>query len=811
MATRVFAKVSDVLTECKDIPVNKELHRQILRSNLTAVFSDLTVIEHEYQAGSAKFNTLAYDTKRQRFAVVEYMRGENGLASRVIQYGDELKNEWHQNNILELCRSKLEKKSPRSWPGAYVIAMADHFSDRDKELVPQDKLNLPTELHIIQRPHPAIMVIEAVNTVQIATNEPELSIPEPPRKPGRPAKGTVGFFLSGRSNEIRGLGFKLEAALAELNLKPHIPESNQYVRFRHGKDTVCAVNVARGRLRIYYTIKRDGGVERPGFIYAVKHHLGKYASDIRSDEDILLTLRVVQAVYESKIGRGPRTGRKAPGISKPTKAPPAKKSSKPTAYTFVINGRQFKAASAISALKQIFEYLPQIDEQFLEKFDALKHGRTRRYVARDKSRLYPPGYAEAATYSYEIASAPGWWLGTNYSVKDIKKIATMAKETVRPEIGRTMSGNIFGTVPRASNKRRTTKRSRPKKRGATKTKGKTAKPARIKKSPKTKIQYTFHMNGRKFEARSAINALKQIFEYLPRIDPQFLEKFDALEHGKKRRYISRDRTKLYPNSSLAVSRRVMEIPSAPGWWMGTNYSVENIRHIAALAKETVSPKISRTMSGDIFGSDTNVSKYPKRTEVVTDDGYKIPPNENVENEFKSSFRHDYTAAEHEKNGNHDLAKKQRDLVMKKNFSHGLEWDIAKAVAGFSNSTVKRGRIWVGIRESKGRTPVVLGLREDMEKSKSKNMDDDFGNWITDLLKSCIRDYASFDNVKISYPRIRDKQICMLEITMASEPMYLFAKGNPSNTMFYKRSNLAPRTELLSGANLAKYMASRFKL
>ena len=244
--------------------------------------------------------------------------------------------------------------------------------------------------------------------------------------------------------------------------------------------------------------------------------------------------------------------------------------------------------------------------------------------------------------------------------------------------------------------------------------------------------------------------------------------------------------------------------------MGTNYSVENIRHIAALAKNMADPKISRTMAGGIFGSDANAPKRPKRARLVTDGGLKIPPNENVENEFKSSFRHDYRAARHKENGDQNLAQKQQDLVRKTNYGHGLEWDVAKAVAGFANSTVKKGRIWVGIKEGEGQTPTVLGLREDMVKSKSKNLDDDFGNWINDLLKSCIRDYASFANVKISYPRVDSKQICMLEITMASEPMYLFAKGNPSDTMFYKRNNSAPRTDLLSGANLMKYIAFRFK-
>ena len=156
-----------------------------------------------------------------------------------------------------------------------------------------------------------------------------------------------------------------------------------------------------------------------------------------------------------------------------------------------------------------------------------------------------------------------------------------------------------------------------------------------------------------------------------------------------------------------------------------------------------------------------------------------------------------------------MAQKQRKQVQKKNYGHGLEWDVAKAVAGFSNSVIEKGRVWVGIREGEGQTPEVLGLRKDMEESKSKNMDDDFGNWITDLLKNCIRGYASFDNVKISYPRIQGKQICMLEVTMASKAMYLFAKGDFENMDFFKRNNSAPRIESLRGDNLVKYVEFRF--
>ena len=323
------------------------------------------------------------------------------------------------------------------------------------------------------------------------------------------------------------------------------------------------------------------------------------------------------------------------------------------------------------------------------------------------------------------------------------------------------------------------------------------------------VNYAFYMGGRKFEYRYAIDAVKQIYERSLRADPYFLEKFDALEHNKRYGYISQDRTKLYPDTPLAVSKRVTEIPSAPGWWMRTNYGAEDVRRIAALAKKMIEQEMRHAMSGDTFGSNADITKRPESVELVTDDGLVIPQNENVENEFKSSFRYDYVAAEHEKNGKADLAQKQRKQVQKKNYGHGLEWDVAKAVAGFSNSVIEKGRVWVGIREGEGQTPEVLGLRKDMEESKSKNMDDDFGNWITDLLKNCIRGYASFDNVKISYPRIQGKQICMLEVTMASKAMYLFAKGDFENMDFFKRNNSAPRIESLRGDNLVKYVEFRF--
>lgn len=95
-------------------------------------------------------------------------------------------------------------------------------------------------------------------------------------------------------------------------------------------------------------------------------------------------------------------------------------------------GDQFieaESTSAIGALKALFTYLHREDKGFLERFAKLpKHGRTRRYVAQKKADLYP-GREDLQDKSYEVTE--GWWLGTNYSKRTIKKIAALAIETAQ--------------------------------------------------------------------------------------------------------------------------------------------------------------------------------------------------------------------------------------------------------------------------------------------------------------------------------------------------------------------------------------------
>lgn len=105
-------------------------------------------------------------------------------------------------------------------------------------------------------------------------------------------------------------------------------------------------------------------------------------------------------------------------------------------FNFSFKGEQHSASSAREVMIRIFQFLAEEDSEFLERFVARKHGRKRRYVARDKKELYPNRPDLAEDQSAQII--PGWWIGTNYSRRAMKEIIDLARDVAGPSIGSTI-------------------------------------------------------------------------------------------------------------------------------------------------------------------------------------------------------------------------------------------------------------------------------------------------------------------------------------------------------------------------------------
>lgn len=110
-------------------------------------------------------------------------------------------------------------------------------------------------------------------------------------------------------------------------------------------------------------------------------------------------------------------------------------------FTLVFKGKEFSAGSAREVMTKIFQLLAQEDNGFLDRFASRKHGKKRRYLAREKQDLYPGRPDLSEQHSVEIV--PGWWLGTNYSRRNIQEIIELALEVAGPQLRNAIKANIL--------------------------------------------------------------------------------------------------------------------------------------------------------------------------------------------------------------------------------------------------------------------------------------------------------------------------------------------------------------------------------
>lgn len=130
----------------------------------------------------------------------------------------------------------------------------------------------------------------------------------------------------------------------------------------------------------------------------------------------------------------------APALTtRPTTAPPAESRAGGVGYT--LEGRFTPCRNGREVLVAVFEALAKRDATFLERFASRpKHGRTRRYLARSPEELYPGRPDLAQEHFSKLKS--GWYVGTNVSHAQIKKIIEMACEVSSVRFGKELIVNV---------------------------------------------------------------------------------------------------------------------------------------------------------------------------------------------------------------------------------------------------------------------------------------------------------------------------------------------------------------------------------
>jgi len=109
-------------------------------------------------------------------------------------------------------------------------------------------------------------------------------------------------------------------------------------------------------------------------------------------------------------------------------------------FVFSFKGEKYQAGSAPEVVTKIFQLLAKEDGAFLERFEARKHGKKRRYLARKRNELYPGRPDLSQEHSIEIAD--GWWMGTNYSRRNLQKMINLAREVAGSALGSQINAKV---------------------------------------------------------------------------------------------------------------------------------------------------------------------------------------------------------------------------------------------------------------------------------------------------------------------------------------------------------------------------------
>jgi len=130
-----------------------------------------------------------------------------------------------------------------------------------------------------------------------------------------------------------------------------------------------------------------------------------------------------------------------PWTKGPKATPAATGVGAPSAIGYSLDGRFMPCRNGREVLVRVFDSLSERDSSFLERFASRpKHGRTRRYLARSPEELYPGRPDLASEHSQKIKS--GWYVGTNVSHAQIKRIIEMACEVASIRMGRELTINV---------------------------------------------------------------------------------------------------------------------------------------------------------------------------------------------------------------------------------------------------------------------------------------------------------------------------------------------------------------------------------
>jgi predicted transport protein len=306
---RIFQSRDNNLTEIHEESFDLERTIQnLVEKNLDSIFSGLEFVETEFQIDDLRPDTIAFDSEKNSFVIIEYKKIENrSLIDQGVSYY-QLLHERKENFVL-LYNRKLNKTADVSdinWDETRVIFISPEYTKYQKRA--SGFQGLPIELYEIKKYQDNMISLERIGDSQIQISDSP--------KPSKPRVTLSEYleedYLAGKyhnqypTDETKKLWNKLKDTIENTFEDVEFRQKKIYARYslRDGGSSICTLEALKSKIVLNYSTTDMTLIETSEFVEDVSkvghHGIGNFRSSIENPDDITKAIPLIQKVYQSK-------------------------------------------------------------------------------------------------------------------------------------------------------------------------------------------------------------------------------------------------------------------------------------------------------------------------------------------------------------------------------------------------------------------------------------------------------------------------------------------------------------------------------
>ena len=291
----------------------EKMIQSLVENNLNVVFPSLEFLTTEYQIDSLRPDSIAFDSDRNSFVIIEYKNVKHkGVVDQGMSYY-ELLQEKREAFVLLYHKKKgklLDVENDVNWDETRVIFISPHFTSHQKRA--SRSVNLPIELYEVSRFENGIITLVKLENKQdtkekTSTHTPLIRLDEYSEEDYLTGK----YSKSGKKNippNIKKLWNTTKNKILDEFENVEFKQKKKYAGFYSIVDgsSICTINVTKSKVFICYAVRTQHNVLSPDdFIKDVSNighwGLGHYQSSLKTESDLEKAIPIIRKVYDHKI------------------------------------------------------------------------------------------------------------------------------------------------------------------------------------------------------------------------------------------------------------------------------------------------------------------------------------------------------------------------------------------------------------------------------------------------------------------------------------------------------------------------------